>query len=65
MMEQCPEVGTSTVQFAVPAGHIYDLHNFVHVEGLKRAADVLDVVRREDVSTVLPVKAQEANVLTH
>jgi hypothetical protein len=43
---------------SLASGHVYDLDDLIHVQGLKRSSDVLNVVRSEQIVAMLTIQTQ-------
>ena len=46
-------------------GHVNYLDYLINIQGIKRAANVLDVVGRECIVAVLTVQTKEAHVMSY
>lgn len=64
-MKECAEVGTVGEVLSLATSHVDDLNDLVEVQSLEGAANVLDIVKSEQVVTVLTVQAQIAHMMAH
>lgn len=64
-MEECAEICAVREVLALTACHVDNLDYLVEVESLEGAANVLDIVWREQVVTVLAIQTQETNMVPH
>ena len=64
-MKQCAEICSIGEVLTLATGHVNYLDDFINIQGIERAADVLDIVGSKCIVAVLTVQTKETHMMPY
>ena len=64
-MKQCAEICSIGEMLTLTTGHVDYLDDFINIQGIKRAANILDIIGSECVVAVLTVQTKETHMMPY